>query len=155
MLILRAVRRPCRRSGKSTGARLPAPCAPGEKIISQNLLDIAGVVKAEIDHTAGSGFVETATHIEDAVIVQTIKKAGYQAEINERQGQNPAAMEIEKKMVGSYAPFKIKMESTVEADGNFSSESNTPNYAGKITYRKKGDFEIPENRADIEGVVDN
>jgi Cu+-exporting ATPase len=126
-------------------------CVSCEKIIGMELSDIQGVRSAKIDFQAGTGEVIVDQNVSDEQIIAVIAKAGYKSEVvqdGQKEGNNDIVME--KKMVSAGSPFKIKLESSVSADGEFSQQDNKPVFRGKINQIKKGEFEVPEGNNDLE-----
>ena len=141
-------------------------CQSCEKIITMELSELGGVSSIKIDSIAGTGELEIDNNlVSEQTILQTIEKAGYKAEITNKEntqgdngngdsGEEPP-ISLEKKTVNSDLPFKMKVESTVEAEGSFSSKNDTPNFEGKVKHHKKGEFEVPQGREDIDKIVEN
>lgn len=101
-------------------------CESCEKIIAAELADVGGVVKSEIDSKAGHGIVEVEDTVDEGAVLGAISRAGYEGEVlqienaqliskNDNQVVN-APIIVEQKING--APFKIKLELTVEPTGN-------------------------------------
>ena len=140
-------------------------CQSCEKIITMELEELPGISNIKIDSTAGTGELEIDNNlVNERTVLQAIEKAGYKAEIinedgNQNNSNNGADKEpqisLEKKMVNSDSPFRMRVESTVEAEGSFSSKNDTPNFEGKVKHHKKGEFEVPQGREDIDKIVEN
>src|SRR3989339_143801 len=132
-------------------------CGSCEKIIDAELIGVPGIISSKIDAQAGAGVVETEDSVAESAVVAAIKVAGYDAEIErvEKSEVVEAPVVFEKKIVDSQAPFKVKLESTTVADGKISTNNGEPNFTGKITQSKKGEFEIPQGRNDLEKIVQN
>jgi len=131
-------------------------CESCEKILKDELSEITGVSNIKISAPNGSGELEVLPGVSDEVIIQAIAKAGYQATIVSRVSEPiPQIVDtFEKKTVAKDAPFRVKLESVVEADGSFGTENGQPNFTGKVTHKKHGEFEVPEGRTDVGGLVD-
>lgn len=133
-------------------------CASCEKIIGMELEEIPGLKVIKIDATQGTGEIEVESSITDNQIFTAIKKAGekYTAEILSRVHDDiaPENILIEKKIVGKDAPFKVRFESTLEADGRFSSGTDTQ-FEGKLTHKRKGEFEIPDGKENVDSFIEN
>src|SRR3989339_439503 len=130
-------------------------CASCEKIISLELQEVPGVESVKIDYQSGEAVIEATPGVDKDAIVAAIKKAGYDAQIitEAPSDQNQNVM-IEKKTVNHDEPFKIKLETTVEATGEFGQKNDKPSFQGKISQHKKGEFEVPNGRPDIDLIVD-
>ncbi|MFA6423772.1 MAG: heavy metal translocating P-type ATPase [Candidatus Magasanikbacteria bacterium] len=132
-------------------------CESCEKIISAELAGVPGIISSHIDAKAGNGIVEVEDSVVESAVVAAIKVAGYDSEI--LQIEKPEIVEppiiFEKKIVDSQAPFRVKLESSTVADGKISTNNGEPNFTGKITQNKKGEFEIPQGRNDLEKIVQN
>lgn len=130
-------------------------CESCEKIIGAELAGIQGLLESHIDSKAGHGVVEVEDFVKEDLIINSIKTAGYEAEIlNIEQNDTPPII-FEKKIVDSQAPFKVKLESSTVADGKVVVNNGEPNFTGKITQSKKGEFEIPQGHNDLEKIVQN
>jgi len=126
-------------------------CVSCEKIIGIELSDIQGVRSTKIDFQAGTGEVIVDQNISDEQIIAAIFKAGYKGEVvQDKQKEGNDDIVMEKKTVSADSPFKIKLESSVAAEGEFSEQDNKPVFRGKINQIKKGEFEIPEGNNDLE-----
>lgn len=133
-------------------------CASCEKIIEMELKDLKGIKAVKIDSTSKSGevVVEEGVIKEDEILA-AIASGGYKGIIVDENIAKKSIDDIiiEKKIVSSDSPIKIKLESSVIADGEFSQNDGNPNFKGKINHLKKGEFEIPEGRKDIERTIQN
>lgn len=138
-------------------------CTSCEKIIAGNLEELPGVSAIVIDSKTGNGEFKSAETLAEADIIAKIKEAGYEAEIIKRE---PLALDnnnsvnaeqaiISTKSVDSNSPFKIKVESTTEAEGTVSSNGDKPNFNGKVTHRKSGEIEIPQGQENMGSVISN
>jgi len=139
-------------------------CGSCEKIIEMELLDVPGIKSAKINFQTGNGEIVAEQNVSDEEITSAVFRVGYKGEVlNEEYPEfDTKAIEdeksdivIEKTFVDAESPFKIKLESSVIADGEFSQENNTPVFKGKINQIKKGEFEIPQGRSDIEKAIQN
>lgn len=130
-------------------------CESCEKIITAELVGIDGIINSQIDAKAGHGIVETKESVEETAVLAAIKQAGYEAEVLEVEKEPNQPIIFEKKFVDSQAPFKVKLESSTVADGKIATNNGEPNFTGKITQSKKGEFEIPQGRNDLEKIVQN
>lgn len=141
-------------------------CASCEKIIDMEVMEIFGVKSTKFDFDKKTGEVVFDDNIvKNEEIITAIEKAGYKAviiedileEAQETQdvpGETPKGeIVIEKKTVDAKSPVKIRLESSVVADGEFSQQNGNPNFKGKINHLKRGEFEIPEGRQDIEKAI--
>ncbi|EKE06012.1 MAG: hypothetical protein ACD_19C00120G0001, partial [uncultured bacterium] len=139
-------------------------CGSCEKIIEMELLDVPGIKSAKINFQTGTGDVITESNVNSEQITAAVFRAGYKGDVlNEESPEfdtqakedEKSDVVIEKTFVDAESPFKIKLESSVIADGEFSQENNTPIFKGKINQIKKGEFEIPQGRSDIEKAIQN
>ncbi|MBI4653003.1 copper-translocating P-type ATPase [Candidatus Kuenenbacteria bacterium] len=143
-------------------------CVSCEKIIEMELKEITGIKIIKINYQTGEAIIEAESWIDNNVILNAIKKAGYEAQtINEESddknndGNNNDQNNnidnnviIEKKTVNQDEPFKIKLETFVELNGEFNQKDNNPLFKGKIINHKKGEFEVPKDQPDIDLFVD-
>ena len=136
-------------------------CASCEKIIGMELEEIPGVKVIKIDSLTGIAELEVEASLRNEQILTAIKNAGseYSALVQSRIAQNtevaaPEEMSIEKKIVEKNAPFKMRLESTLEAEGKFSTGADAQ-FDGKIVQKRKGEFEIPEGKENVDSFIDN
>jgi copper chaperone CopZ len=134
-------------------------CASCEKLIKSELSEIPGVKSSKIDYSAGKGTIKTDDSVQASEVLDVIKKAGYHAEIDD-PGQTDKAPEaqsiiINRKTVPANAPFKIRLESVTEADGEFTQKDTKPSFEGKITQTKRGEVEIPRGHKDLAQIAEN
>ncbi|KKQ80263.1 MAG: Copper-importing ATPase [Parcubacteria group bacterium GW2011_GWC2_38_7] len=130
-------------------------CTSCEKIINMELKDVPGLQSSTVNYQTGEATVVTKSETDKTIILEAIKKAGYEAQIiREEVDPKDLAISVEKKTVNSDEPFKIKMETSVEVDGEFNQKDAIPSFQGKITQTKKGEFEVPKDRADLDQFVD-
>lgn len=137
-------------------------CESCEKIIGMELKEIFGLKSAKINFQTGEGEIITEQEVTNKQIIDAVLKAGYKSEIiNDNKTEIvPTDNEnndviIEKKIVDTDAPFRIKLESSTVADGEFSENDNKPVFKGRVNQTKKGEFEIPQGRNDIEKTIQN
>ncbi|MEK9165623.1 MAG: cation transporter, partial [Patescibacteria group bacterium] len=134
-------------------------CASCEKLIEMELSGVNGVKSAKIDSALGQGEVLAEKKVSDALLLEAVKTAGYQAEIMRREqtetDEESLIPILEKKTVDSGAPLKIRLESSTEAEGNFGSIDNQPNFQGKVKHQRKGEIEVPRGQKNIEQLADN
>lgn len=148
-------------------------CSSCEKIIGMELKDIPGINVIKIDSKTEAGELEVEPTVTNEQIAQAVQSAGYHAVIEKREEQadsptpmgerlpentidtKPEKITMEKKTVAKDAPFKMKLESTVEAEGKFTQEGNTPAFQGKVTQKRTGEFEIPEGKENVDNFIDN
>ena len=141
-------------------------CSSCEKIIGMELKDISGVHIIKIDSKTGEGEIEVESSVSDEQVLQAVTNAGYHAEIEaakipESQTApvkpvvaSPENIHFEKKNVDKNAPFKMKLASTLEAEGKFTEEGATPTFQGKLTQKRTGEFEIPEGKENVDSFID-
>ncbi|MFA4834282.1 MAG: heavy metal translocating P-type ATPase [Patescibacteria group bacterium] len=130
-------------------------CASCEKIISLELKEVAGVETVKVNYQTGEAIIEAESGTDRNAILDAVKRAGYEAEVvGEEPDDRNNGLVVEKKTVNDDEPFKIKLETSVEADGEFGQKNDGPSFQGKITQRKRGEFEVPKNRPDIDLFVD-
>ena len=81
-------------------------CESCEKIIGMELRELPGVTNIKINAEAGTGELEVPSELDNTMIEAAIVKAGYQGTVVSRV-----------KTINKKTPFKLKIELTVEADG--------------------------------------
>ncbi len=89
-------------------------CKSCEKIISMALEDLPGMESIKIDHKVGTAQLMASQKIENETLVKTIKEAGYEAQVVKNETvdleNSQEAVVVDKKIVSSGAPIKIKVE---------------------------------------------
>ncbi|MFA5948130.1 MAG: heavy metal translocating P-type ATPase [Candidatus Gracilibacteria bacterium] len=135
-------------------------CTSCEKLIKMALNKVTGVISSKIDSKTGTGELEIESSVDKNAVLSAIKDAGYDAKIlnpeSDADNESKPQLIFEKKIVKSTDPFKVKLETAEEADGDFSQDSDGKyNFKGKLTRKNKGEFEIPRGREDINQVVDD
>lgn len=129
-------------------------CASCEKLIGAELKEVPGVLKAKIDHKTGVAVLEVDAEVDEGKILEAVAKAGdYHAEFTSKPSGSKKAMVLDKKVVASNAPFKIRIESVMEAEGEFKHLGGAPVFEGKMVHHKTGSVEIPEGRGDVEQMM--
>jgi len=124
------------------------------------LREIPDVKKIHIDSKNGMGEVSIDNTVDEHEIISAISRAGYTATVisggglsSENQPHDDVI--ITKKMVDAHSPIKIKLESSVVADGEFSNDQGKPAFKGTVDHIKKGEFEIPQGHPNIEHTIQN
>lgn len=122
-------------------------CASCEKIISEELKELPGILEVKIDSAHGRGMITANESVSGDQIVDAIKKAGdYKTEI---VGTNNIAEDVDEsiptKITSVSGPFKIKMKSVVEAEGKIiQNADNKPYFEGSIKNEKSAEFNVPK-----------
>ncbi len=137
-------------------------CGSCEKIIEMQLLEIPGVKEAKISFQTGEGQIVVGSNVSTDQLVEAVTQAGYNSRIINDQNindqvssQDESDVIIEQRIVDSESPVKIRLESSVLTDGEFSQKDSVPSFNGKVNHIKKGEFEIPQGRPDIEKIIKN
>jgi len=131
-------------------------CTSCEKIILAEFANLPAISNIKVDFSAGTGELETISEVTDDTIIKAIADAGYQATIIKRIAE-PAAVvadSFEKKLVKDATSLKMKLDSSLVVEGSFSTADDRPTFMGKITHQRRGEFEVPEDRSDINNLVD-
>ncbi|MFA6490945.1 MAG: cation transporter, partial [Candidatus Magasanikbacteria bacterium] len=132
-------------------------CESCEKIIGSELADLPGAGNIKIVADTGVGEFEVDSGVSDESILTAIKNAGYSGQITSRKMDHDMPVvydQFEKKIVENSDSLKIKLQSSVTADGDFSTVDGKPSFKGKINHLRHGEFEIPKNRKDLNTAVD-
>lgn len=102
-------------------------CESCAKILTESLSDLEGVMEINISQEDNKGkVIFENTLVDPDSIINTIEKEGYGAKIvSEKADESVSNNEIEiiKKSIPSGSPFKILLESRIEADGKISSKN--------------------------------
>ncbi|HCC49834.1 MAG TPA: heavy metal translocating P-type ATPase, partial [Candidatus Jacksonbacteria bacterium] len=131
-------------------------CTSCEKIILAEFANLPAISNIKVDFSAGTGELETISPVSDDTIIKAIADAGYQATITKRIAEPVAVVSdsFEKKLVKDATSLKMKLDSSLVVEGSFSTADDRPTFMGKITHQRRGEFEVPEDRSDINNLVD-
>ncbi len=137
-------------------------CASCEKIIAMELGDLPGVENIKINSTAGLGELDLDIGVnQETEILEAIKKIGYEAQITNNQTESSTAAEtipnglLTLKQVPAGKPLKIKLETSVQAEGRvLTGQNGQPYFEGKITNDKKAEFDVPEDDNNSRNYID-
>ena len=99
-------------------------CASCEKIISLSINELPGIISVSIDSNLGKGEVEYDQNLVGVELIKNkILEAGYQAEVDDDDNieedvdKKKLDKQIFVKTTETKMPFKIKMETKIEAEG--------------------------------------
>ncbi|MDP2708865.1 MAG: heavy metal translocating P-type ATPase [bacterium] len=133
-------------------------CASCEKIISMELSDLPGVSNVKINWSKGEGELDLDMEKNsEQDILEAIKKAGYGAEVvnSSSEADAPADNQLTIKQAPAGKPLKIKLETSVQAEGRvLTGPDGQPYFEGKIKNDKKAEFDVPENDHDSQSFID-
>lgn len=142
-------------------------CSSCEKLIAARLSDLPGIKAVRIDSAKASGEVDVNEEASDQQILEEIEKAGYRPKIvnkneseengrkNSQDNKSGQNISIEKKVAVAGSPVSIKLTATMEATGDFKVVSEVPRFSGTVKQQINGTVSIPENRPDLEKIVDS
>ena len=91
-------------------------CASCEKIIDMTVRELPGIHAVQVDVATGKSqiaFDDAQTNT--AAILEKIKKAGYESEVEEDNADSKKKLTLEN--TSNNGPFKIKVETKIEAEG--------------------------------------
>ena len=140
-------------------------CESCEKLISEALKELQGVNDAVINYTEGSGQINYDPSIlkNTKEIIKIVEKEGYHAEIlNEesvtqelgKEDRNKTDLVVRDSAPGQ--PVKIKLESLIEAEGQFvQDEMGKAVFKGQINNKKRAEFSLPERAQEKSKFIDN
>ncbi len=131
-------------------------CESCEKIITAELSEIAGIADIKINAAEGSGELSAPKEVSNETIIDAITRAGYKGNVvSPTRAEMPQTLDtFEKKIVQGDGGVKIRMESRATADGIFTVNDGAPTFKGTVTHNRSSEFEVPENRADLNTFVD-
>lgn len=134
-------------------------CESCEKIIMEELKELAGVSDTQVDANAGIATLQLdddINSIED--IIEAVKKAGYDSTVAAEESLEDDKSElitVKSRLAPSNRPFKIKLESQTEADGMIHDDPlGKQVFEGKIRNNKTAEFIIPENKPEIQKLIE-
>ncbi len=127
-------------------------CASCEKLIQAVFSDEAGIKNVEIDHKTGLGKITADSDlINKKKITDLIGKEGYLAKVTKESKLNNEELKVlpnemavtVKKIANHEKPIKIKIQSTIEAEGQVQEyESGKYVFKGKIQNEKSAEFQL-------------
>lgn len=133
-------------------------CQSCELITKEELSELPGVSEIKVNAETGTAELtldETKNSTDD--VLKAVETAGYKAAIAkeielEETANNPVA--IAKRTAKNTDPLKVKLSAQTTAEGKVQEGANGRAYfEGVIKNEKVAEFEIPENRPEIEQLV--
>ncbi len=130
-------------------------CSSCEKIITEDLNDLPGVNVLKVNFNSGDATIKADLDLsEESKILEAIKNSGYKAKILERK-EIPGEINIKKKVVSGDKPLKIKLDSTITAEGKVvENDDGSLNFQGKIRNDKKAEITLPKGSNESKGFVE-
>ncbi|MBM2820310.1 MAG: Cu2 +-exporting ATPase [Candidatus Berkelbacteria bacterium] len=119
-------------------------CESCEKIVEMEVGSLGGIEKIEVSAKDGEATVTTANSVDSGSVIKAIQKAGYEAVI-EKEKEEDGQFALKTKEISSGKPLRIKMESSVLAEGKILENSEgQPYFEGKIKNEKTAEFSVPK-----------
>lgn len=136
-------------------------CASCETITSEELSELSGVSDIHINANTGiASLTLNEDNNNEKDVIEAVKKAGYEAVITETtpiisNEEKNEIITIKTQSTENNQPFKIRLESQIEADGKvLEDQSGRHFFEGKIKNNKTAEFIIPENKPEIQKFMD-
>ena len=135
-------------------------CESCSKLIQRELDGVQGVIGASINVKTGSARVTAGPSVTSRDVVDAVVRAGYSAEVEEEgkgHGDAPSgeAMTVRKKSVPAGKPFKINLQTTLEAEGKVLDDADgRPYFEGKIKKKNNAEFQVPEDEKSAKVLLD-
>lgn len=133
-------------------------CSSCETIIKEELSELLGVSATAVKAETGIAELildETKNNIAD--VLKAVEVAGYKAEVTSEtiiDTKPDSPISINKRTTKSSNPLKVKLSTQTTAEGKVQAGDNGRAYfEGVIKNDKTAEFEIPENRPEIEQLV--
>lgn len=119
-------------------------CESCEKILTEEFSAIKGVEKALVSYKKGTAQIDyNDTLTKPEQLLEVVKKEGYKGSFI--QDNSLSDIDIKNKKIVAGKPLKIKLESTIEADGKIVTDQNgNPTFEGNIKNNKSAEFSLPE-----------
>lgn len=134
-------------------------CESCEKIITEELSEVKGFIDAKIDSKKGIGQITVQPAVKTSEIINTIKKAGYEAEVVNEEEPNEDHHRDEEVLIKDELKsdlVKIKLNSSIEAEGRISEDAEGEAYfEGKIKNSKVAEFDIPKEEGKSKKYIDH
>ncbi len=140
-------------------------CASCEKLISEALKELRGVKDATVNYAEGTGQITYDSTIMKSTkdIIKIVEKEGYHAEkldegpvTQELQTSDPDKTDIVVEGSAPGQPIKIRLESTIEAEGQIiQDETGKSVFKGQINNKKRAEFSLPEGTQEKNKFIDN
>ena len=121
-------------------------CSSCELLIKDELTAITGISQVEVDHKTGKGTLTMEDgKITKELILEAIKKAGYEGEVNDTQAEKD--IDIVKKSTRPKEPMKVVFQSHVVADGGVIEDNDGKlSFQGKVDNKKSVEVVIPKGK---------
>ncbi|MDD5054788.1 MAG: heavy metal translocating P-type ATPase [Candidatus Peribacteraceae bacterium] len=135
-------------------------CGSCSKLIQNELRDLKGIGEITIDVKTGNARVTADDSVAADDIVAAVVHAGYAAEvIGAKKPVDSAATDDAVKMttttVAAGKPFKINLQTTVEAEGKVLEDpAGKPYFEGKMKKASTAELQIPEDQARTSSMLD-
>ena len=136
-------------------------CASCEIITSEELSELPGVSDIHVDANTGiASLILNEDSNNEKEVIAAVKKAGYEATITETapitgNDKKDEIITVKTQSTENNQPFKIKLESQIEANGKvLEDQAGKHFFEGKIKNNKTAEFIIPENRPEIQKIMD-
>jgi Cu+-exporting ATPase len=130
-------------------------CASCEKLIKNELHDVRGIKDASVDAKTGKATVTTENATVSADILAAIERAGYKAQLESKEEEDPPDVQLQVREALPGKPLKLTLTSNVEADGNVREDQDGKSYfEGTITQKKQAEITLPHADPSAKGYVE-
>jgi Cu+-exporting ATPase len=132
-------------------------CHSCEVLIGEELSVQPGISEVKIDHKTGQGtFLLDDSKTSPDETLKAVEKAGYQALLANEETLSLEEPEKQKKKTVADVPFKVKIESRIEATGKILEDSaGKPYFEGTISNSQSAEIESPEEKASLKDMVNH
>ena len=132
-------------------------CGSCEILIGEELSGLPGVSEVKVDHKANEGVFlidESKTSLNDALAA--VERAGYQGMIMNEEVISTEEPLIQERKAIADTPFKVKIESRIEAQGKILEDSHgKPYFEGTIINSQSAEIDTPEEKATLKDMVNH
>lgn len=132
-------------------------CGSCEILIGEELSGLPGVSEVKVDHKANEGVFlidESKTSLDEALAA--VERAGYQGTIMNEEVVSIDEPLIQERKAIAGIPFKMKIESRIEAQGKILEDPRgKPYFEGSIINSQSAEIDTPEEKATLKDMVNH
>lgn len=124
-------------------------CDACVKLISSELKAVPGIAKSAIDFATGKAIVFSEGGTDPSEIVAAVKRAGYEASLEQSEGKNieePEETGFKLRTIAAGKPIKLTLTSVVEAEGTLTEDDHgRQRFDGKVSSNRNAEISLPKS----------
>ena len=132
-------------------------CHSCEILIGEELSSLSGVSDVKIDHQTGQGkfrLDDTQTTLEAAL--DAVSRAGYKSRVVNEVTVSMGKPFRQERKKGAETPFKLKIESKIEANGKILEDTNgKPYFEGMIINSQSAEMDSSEAKTSLKDIINH